>query len=65
MNLPIISVSLQPIDFGKNIVLPLERGYLTMFSQQLAGIEASEADILFYPFGDVLQLLHFHTNYYQ
>jgi hypothetical protein len=42
----IISVSLRPIDFGKNIVLDLQPGYLTMFKQILAGIEASSADLI-------------------
>lgn len=46
-NLPIISVSLQPIDFGENIFFPLQRSILTMFKQTLAGIEASTADVLF------------------
>ena len=36
----IISVSLQPMQFGDNIHLPLERGYLTMFKQILEGLEA-------------------------
>jgi hypothetical protein len=50
----ITSVSLQPIDFGKNVVLPLERSYLTMFKEILAGIEASTADIIFLVEHDVL-----------
>jgi len=51
--LPIVSVSLKPLDFGHNIVLDLERGYLTMFRQILAGIEASKADILYFTEQDV------------
>jgi hypothetical protein len=48
-------VSLQPIDFGRNITLPqLTRSYLTMFKQQLAGIEESNADIIFMAEHDVL-----------
>ena len=50
----IVSVSLQPIDFGENIVLPLERGYLTMFKQILAGLEAIDTDIVFFAEHDVL-----------
>jgi glycosyltransferase involved in cell wall biosynthesis len=50
----IISVSLEPIDFGKNIVLNEKRGYLTMFKQILAGLEASSADIVFLVEHDVL-----------
>ena len=53
--LPIISVSLEPLDFGdRNIVIDAERGYLTMFKQILAGVEASGADILFFAEHDVL-----------
>lgn len=45
----IVSVSLQPIrGFGENIVLDEERGILTMFKQILAGLQASEADIIFF-----------------
>jgi len=43
----IVSVTLAPLDFGRNITLPLERGYLTMFKQILAGLEASDADVVF------------------
>lgn len=41
----IVSVSLKPIDFGKNIVLPLERGYEAYFRQILTGLENSNAEI--------------------
>jgi len=54
MGLPIVSVSLKPMNFGKNIYLPLKRGYLTMFKQILAGLEASDADIIFFCEHDVL-----------
>ncbi len=59
----IISVSLKPIDFGQNIVLPLERGYLTMFKQILAGLEALDTDIVFFCEHDVLyHPSHFRFN---
>lgn len=46
--IPIVSASLKPMPkMGKNIHLPLERGYLTMFKQQLAALEASDAEIIF------------------
>jgi hypothetical protein len=51
---PIVSVTLQPIAFGTNIVLPLERGQLTMFRQILAGLEALETDVAFLVEHDVL-----------
>jgi hypothetical protein len=47
IGLPIISVSLKPIDFGRNIVLPLGRGDLTMFRQILTGLVCSDSDIVF------------------
>jgi hypothetical protein len=50
----IISVSLCPIDFGHNIWVDQPRGYLTMFRQILAGLEASRADIVFLTEHDVL-----------
>lgn len=63
MNLPIVSCSLQPIDFGDNIVLDLERGYLTMFKQILAALERSTADVIFFCEHDVLyHPSHFRFN---
>jgi glycosyltransferase involved in cell wall biosynthesis len=50
----IVSVSLQPMDFGQNIVLPLERGYLTMAKQILAGLEAIDTDIVFFCEHDII-----------
>jgi len=50
----IYSVSLKPLDFGHNTVLNLERGVLTMFKQILAGVEACDADIIFFAEHDVL-----------
>ena len=44
---PIISVSQKPIDFGKNIVMDLERSVLSMYKQILRGLEESETDIIF------------------
>lgn len=45
--LPIYNVSLKPMNFGKNIVLNLQRGYLTFFKQVVAGLEACKEDIVF------------------
>lgn len=53
-NLPIVSASLKPMTFGENITLPLERGYLTMFKQILAALDASTADIIYFCEHDVL-----------
>lgn len=52
--LPITSVSLKKMDFGKNIHLHLKRGVLTMFKQILAGLEAMTEDIIFFCEHDVI-----------
>lgn len=54
IGLPIVSASLAPINFGHNIVLPLERGSLTMFKQILAALEAAEEEIIYFCEHDVL-----------
>lgn len=51
---PIVSVTLSPVAFGRNVVLALERGYLTMFRQILAGLEALDTDVAFLCEHDVL-----------
>ena len=50
----IVSVSLKPIKFGQNIVLPLERGILSMTKQILAGLEALDTDIVYLCEHDVI-----------
>jgi len=50
----IVSVSLRPVEFGQNITLDDERGALTMFRQILAGLEESQADVIFLVEHDVL-----------
>lgn len=50
----IVSSSLKPIEFGKNVTLNAERGILTMFKQILAALEASTADVIFFCEHDVL-----------
>jgi len=50
----LVSVSLKSIDFGNNIVLDLERGYLTLFKQILAGLEKLDTDIVFFAEHDIL-----------
>lgn len=58
--LPIVSVTLKPLDFGRNIVLPLPRGPATMFKQILAGLEALDTEIVFFTEHDVL----YHTSHF-
>lgn len=58
--LPIVSVSLKPIDFGENIVMDLSPGFLTMIKQITRALEASESDYIFFCEHDVLYpLSHF------
>jgi len=52
--MPIVSVSLLPMDFGTNISIPLERGYLTMFKQILMGLIMLEVDVVYFCEHDVL-----------
>jgi hypothetical protein len=59
-DLPIVSVTLKPMNFGKNIVLPLERGWGTYFKQILTALENIDTDIVFFCEHDVLYpLSHF------
>jgi hypothetical protein len=58
--LPIYNVSLKPMNFGKNIVMPLERGYLTLFKQVVAGLEACREDIVFMCDHDLL----YHSSHF-
>lgn len=62
IGLPIVSVSLKPMtNMGKNIYLPLERGKITMFKQQLAALEASDAEIIFFCEHDVI----YHPSHFE
>ena len=54
IGLPIVSASLKPMNFGKNIHVPLKRGVLTMFKQILTALENSDADIVYFCEADVL-----------
>lgn len=61
--LPIVAVTLQPIQWpaATNIVVNAERGYLTMFRQILAGLEALGTDTVFLCEHDVVyHPSHFH-----
>lgn len=54
-NLPIVSCSLKPINFGKNIVLKDRlRSYPTMAEQILMALEASDSKYVFFCEHDVL-----------
>ncbi len=53
-DLPIVSVSLKPIAFGKNIVLDLPPGFITMNKQITRALEESKSDYVFFLEHDVL-----------
>jgi hypothetical protein len=59
--LPITSVSLKPLDFGRNIHFKGERSYLTMFKQILAGLEDMKEDIVYFCEHDVL----YHPDHFK
>lgn len=50
----IVSVSLKKLDWGDNIHLPLQRGYITMVKQILAGLREHDCDVIFFCEHDVL-----------
>lgn len=52
--LPIVSCSLKPLNFGKNIVVEAEPGPVTMVKQILAALEASETEYIFFCEHDIL-----------
>lgn len=60
-DLPIVSCTLRPVDLGLNIVLPLERGYLTMARQILIALEISAADVIFFAEHDLI----YHASHFQ
>lgn len=53
-SLPVVSCSLKPIDFGKNIVLDLKPCAVSMFEQILAALKASTEKYIFFCEHDVL-----------
>lgn len=60
-HLPIVSASLRPIDFGKNIHVPMERGYLAYFTQIIKALEESTSDFIFFCEHDVL----YHPSHFE
>jgi len=61
IGLPIISSSYKPMDFGKNVVVPIKEGVLSMFQRILAALEASDADIVYFCEADVL----YHPSHFE
>lgn len=63
MGLPIVSASLKPMDFGKNFVINLPRGYEAYFTQILTALENSDAEIIFFCEHDwIYHKSHFDFN---
>lgn len=54
VNLPIVSVSLKPINFGKNIVFNSKPGIITMTKQIMIGLEEINSDVVFFAEHDIL-----------
>ena len=52
--LPIVSVSLEEMNFGRNIVVEGERGYITYTKQIVTALEWSSAEYVFFCEHDVL-----------
>lgn len=61
IGLPIVSVSLSPINLGDNLVLPFRRGHLTMFRQILLALQTHDADIIYFCEHDVL----YHPSHFE
>lgn len=57
----IISVSQYPIDFGTNIVMPLNRSVKSLFEQVTRGLESSTADVVYLAEHDVL----YHASHFE
>ena len=53
-DMPIVSVSQYPIEFGKNIVLPLKSQLISMFRQIVVGLEELKTDVVFLAEHDML-----------
>ena len=59
--LPIVSCTLKPLDFGKNIVLEMEPGAIAYFTQIFTALKAHAAKYVFFFEHDVLyHPTHFH-----
>lgn len=59
--LPIVSVSMKPMDFGDNYVYQGESGYLAYHRQILIALEKSKADIIFFCEHDV----YYHPSHFE
>ena len=60
-NLPIVSVSLKPINFGQNIVVKSKPSYISMVNQIVLALENSKEDCVFFCEHDVL----YHPSHFE
>lgn len=56
----LVSCTLVPMKMGKNVILDLERGYLTMAMQILEGLRNMKSDIVFFTEHDV----YYHPSHF-
>ena len=61
VGLPITSVSLKPMNFGKNIVLKLKRSYEAYFKQILTALENIDTEVVFFCEHDWL----YHASHFE
>jgi len=59
--LPITSVTLEPMDFGRNFVSPTPKSYLTLFENILLGLENITDEIVFFCEADIL----YHPSHFE
>ncbi|MCL4416325.1 MAG: hypothetical protein M1365_06470 [Actinobacteria bacterium] len=59
--LPIVSCSLKPMKFGKNIVLNLKPGVISMYKQMLTALKTSNEKYVFFCEHDVL----YHSSHFE
>lgn len=48
IGLPIVSVSLEPLDFGNNFHVKMQRGYHAYFTQIVTALENSDTDVVYF-----------------
>lgn len=53
-DLPVVSVTIKPTDFGRNLVSPTPKSYQTLFENILMGLEEIKEDVVFFCEADIL-----------
>jgi hypothetical protein len=60
-SLPITSVTIKPMDFGRNFVSPTPKSYQTLFENILMGLERITDEIVFFCEADIL----YHPSHFE